>query len=184
MAYHLGYVFALPHLKKPLFIGLALLAPAAPVQGADWWVVSADGGDVPGASVTFVDAESAVRASPTVVHAWSLMIYMRPQKGGYISRRVLSEHDCQKRTSRALTMLRHRSDRSVASSSNGPFRVMRLAPGTVGEAIWKLACGTPEPDFVRLKAIRKGGPQVSPEEFAGMSFQTNEEQAKKKLSVK
>lgn len=170
-------------MKGPV-LAVAMLVLPIPVQAADWWAVSATGNGVRDPSATFVDAESIIRVSPAVVQAWSLTIFRRPQEGGSTSMRVFSEFHCENRTSRGLTLLRHRSDGSIVSSYDGPFDLIRLAPETVGEAKWKLVCGNPDASSVRLRNLRDGGREVTPQEFAETTFGLSESELRKQLTPK
>lgn len=171
-------------MKKGAILTAGLLAMPVPAHAADWWAVSSTGNGVHNPAATFVDADSIVRVSTAVVQAWSLTIFMRPQEGGFTSMRVLSEFHCESRTARGLTLLRHRPDGSLVSSYSGLFDLIRLAPETAGEAEWRIVCGNPDPSSVRLRGLRGGAQEVTPQEFAETTFRLNEAELRKKLAPK
>jgi hypothetical protein len=125
-------------MRKAIFI---LLATVASSNATAAWIPAS----VSEAGTTYIDT-ATIRRAGDKVQMWELMDYkIVPDKDHpYKSMRKQTEYDCKERQSRLLFASSH-SERlgngetvtTVAKASNW----MALVPGSVGEMLWKVACG-------------------------------------------
>lgn len=64
--------------------------------------------------------------------------------GPYMSSKSLFEYDCKEEQMRMLSLSRHAENMSggeVVASTDDPSNWSAVSPGSVGESLWKFACG-------------------------------------------
>jgi hypothetical protein len=111
---------------------------------AEWTEV----GSVEADFVSYVDL-ATIRRHGNLIKMWNLRDYKTTQKNvnqGYMSIRSQSEYDCKEEQSRMLAistfsgnMVKGELVGSVNTDLSSAWEP--VAPGTVGEAYWKIACG-------------------------------------------
>ena len=131
---------------KQLLLGLMLLVTAG-AASAEWTFVgdTGDGGDD---FIHYVD-RATIRRNGNLVKMWDLKDYKTPQKssGGdsYLSIKSQSEYDCKEEQMRMLALLlfsgKMGSGKVVYSTSEASMQWQPISPVSIGETLWKVACG-------------------------------------------
>ena len=131
---------------KRLLMGLMLLATAG-AASAEWTIVgdTGDGGDD---FIQSVD-RATIRRNGNLVKMWDLKDYKTVQKSAagksYLSSKTQREFDCKEETSRQLAFTwfdgQMGNGKVVYSIGNARGEWEPISPGSVGEALWKIACG-------------------------------------------
>ena len=125
---------------KPLAFVLFLLASTSTWAG--WSVIGSTGN-----ADVYVDS-ATIRQQDTLVKMSSLLDFktiQRAVEGPYLSQKAQQEYDCEGERYRTLSASfhsGHMGDGQVIFSSDEPQETWEpVAPGTVGEGFWKIACG-------------------------------------------
>ena len=129
-------------MMKRLLIGLMLLVTAVSAS-AEW--TAADFNDE---FIQYVDF-ATIRRNGNFVKMWSLSDYKTVQKAAdgqsYLSSKVQDEFDCKEEKTRLLAFTwfdgKMGSGKVVVSNGNVRGEWEPISPGSVGEALWKIACG-------------------------------------------
>jgi len=123
-------------------LAFVLLLLGSTSTWAGWYVI----GNTGNADV-YVD-DATIRQEDTLVKMWSLFDFKTIQQvaeGTYLSQKAQQEFDCEGekyRTLYASFHSGHMGDGRVIFSSDEPGEAWEpVAPGTVGEGFWKIACG-------------------------------------------
>ena len=126
---------------KRLLMGLMLLVTAGAVS-AEWTV--AGGNDQ---FVQYVD-RATIRRNGNSVKMWDLFDYKTVQKragDAYLSVKSQSEYDCKEEQIRILALLyfsgKMGSGKVVYSTSEASTQWRPISPASIGETLWKVACG-------------------------------------------
>lgn len=129
-------------MKRILFV---LLMVACSVSWADWELVSSDA-----ESIEYAD-KSTKRQNEGFVEMWRMTNYFEgqsfPSGEKFFSTKILERHDCVNKTTGTISV-------ALYSQLNGSGKVIHthfnkknkiedgpIAPQTVGENNWKVACG-------------------------------------------
>ncbi len=98
------------------------------------------------AAVFYVDL-SANREKESIVQMWDLTDFNTVQKnvkGSFLSRIIEGEYNCKEKQERVVSMTRysgHMGNGAVVTSGAYPnAKWEAVLTGTVGEALWKVAC--------------------------------------------
>ena len=125
---------------KPLAFVLFWLASTSTWAG--WSVIGSTGN-----ADVYVDS-ATIRQQDTLVKMWTLLDFNNIQQvaeGAYLSQAGQQEFDCDGDKYRTLSTSiysGHMGGGQVVFSSDEPDAVWEpVAPGTVGEGFWKIACG-------------------------------------------
>ncbi len=89
-----------------------------------------------------------IRHKESLVKRWELFDFNRIQTFGgksYLSKTLLAEYDCAEEQHRFLAIAYYSQEMGqgvvVYKNEHQPSRWMPVTPGTVGQALWTLACG-------------------------------------------
>ena len=95
----------------------------------------------------YIDPDT-IRQKESLVKRWELFDFNRIQTFGgksYLSKTLLAEYDCAEEQHRLLAVAYYSLEMGqgvvVYKNEHQPSRWMPVMPGTVGQALWKLACG-------------------------------------------
>ena len=130
-------------MMKKLLMGLMLLVTAG-AAGAEW---TAAGGT--GELIQYVD-RATIRKSGNLVKMWDLADYKTVQTSpstgvSYFSDKGQREYDCKEEKRRLLAFTwfdgKMGSGKVVHNTSETSMKWSPLQPGSIGEALWKIACG-------------------------------------------
>ena len=95
----------------------------------------------------YIDPDT-IRHKESLVKRWELLDFNRIQTFGgksYLSKTVLAEYDCAEEQHRFLAIAYHSLEMGhgevVYRDEHGPSRWMPVIADSVGQALWKLACG-------------------------------------------
>jgi hypothetical protein len=126
---------------KRLLIGLMLLVTAT-AASAEWARVD-DNDDF----IQYVD-RATIRRNGYFVKMWGLQDYKTVQKladDSYLASKEQREYDCKEERTRLLAFLwfsgQMGSGKVVLSNSDTSMKWDPVVPGSVGEILWKVACG-------------------------------------------
>ena len=126
-------------MKRLLLALLLLLASGA--ASAEWTAIdSADH------LIIYVD-RATIRRNGNLVKMWSMADYKKAQviDGQYgLSSRSQSEYDCKEEMHRNLALAffsGQMGSGTVNSTGDGTLRWRPVAPGSIAEALWEVACG-------------------------------------------
>ena len=127
--------------RAALMVALALLTTGAV---AAWEEVG--GND----RMTIYADKSTRRKVGSVVKMWYLLDYKEPQKpnsgGIFLSSKDQSEYDCKGERSRTLYFTNHLGNMGdggvIYTSEGGPMHWVPVAPGSLSEQVWQVACGS------------------------------------------
>jgi hypothetical protein len=124
------------------FIALMLLTKASGGAAAEW--VRVDGND----SLDSYADPATIRRSGNKVTMWDLLDYKTAQVSStsarYLSAKVQAEYDCKEERVRQLFYSFHSGNKEsggIVYTSNKPFDWESLSPASIGETLWKVACG-------------------------------------------
>lgn len=121
-------------------LAIALLLIAAPAW-AGWKTV----GESPGAK-SYADP-ATIQRKDDVAAMWSILDYenfQRMVEVGYFSQKSLVEYDCKARQSRGMLVSLHEGhmgEGKVIYADESPRDWEEVVPETLGEELWKAACG-------------------------------------------
>ena len=130
-------------MMKRLLMGLMLLVTAGSAS-AEW---TAAGGT--GELIQYVD-RATIRKSGNLVKMWDLADYKTVQTSpstgvSYFSDKGQREYDCKEEKRRLLAFTwfdgQMGSGKVVYSNGNVRDEWSPIQPGSIGEAMWKIACG-------------------------------------------
>ena len=129
-------------MMKRLLLGLILLVTAT-VASAEWTVAERDD-----ELILYVD-KATIRRNGNLVKMWDLADYKTVQKSAaageyYLSGKVQMEYDCKEEKKRLLAFTNFSGKMGsgkVVYSDSFPGKWSPISPGSVGEALWKIACG-------------------------------------------
>ena len=129
-------------MMKRLLLGLVLLLTTT-AASAEWDPVGEN--DL---FIQYVD-RATIRRNGNFAKMWDLMDYKTVQKStagkSYLSDKSQSGYDCKEKKSRVLafTWFDGQMGNGKAVSFNGNVRGewSPIGPGSVGETLWKIACG-------------------------------------------
>ena len=125
---------------KQLLMGLMLLLTAT-AASAEWTVVNVDD-----ESVGYVD-RATIRRSGNFVKMWFLWDYKKAREIGgksTLSGRNQYEYDCKEEKVRSLaltTFSGQMGNGTVNYTDSDTGKWSPVAPDSVGETVWKIACG-------------------------------------------
>ena len=129
-------------MKAVKHIVVAVMLAVSSAAWADW--VTLGGNDK---FDVYVDT-STIRKSGDKAKMWHLMDFKTSkelQGDPYLSSKSQSEYDCKDERERTLYFTQHSgqmSDGNVVYSSSGtPSNWTPVSPGSIGESLWKVACG-------------------------------------------
>ena len=136
-------------MMKRLLLGLMLLvtagaASAASAASAEWTAVGGTG-----ELIQYVD-RATIRKSGNLVKMWDLADYKTvrtsPSTGvSYFSDKGQREYDCKEEKVRQLAFTwfdgQMGSGKVVYNTSETSMKWSPIQPGSIGEALWKVACG-------------------------------------------
>ena len=95
----------------------------------------------------YIDPDT-IRHKENLVNRWELFDFNRIQTFGgksYLSKTVLAEYDCAEEQHRFLAIAYYSLEMGhgvvVYRDERGPSRWMPVITGSVGQALWNLACG-------------------------------------------
>ena len=140
-------------MKRLLLITLLLLSSGSAY--GEWVKAIGDGEkEVAGEPVKytmyvdrFIDPDT-IRHKESLVKRWELFDFNRVQTFGgksYLSKTLLAEYDCAEEQHRFLAVAYYSLEMGqgvvVYKNEHQPSRWMPVMPDTVGQALWKLACG-------------------------------------------
>ena len=116
-----------------------LLAVVSSSAAAEWIQVDFDG------NVTAYADLSSIRKEGDKVKMWNLIDYKTVRAGNpYMSIRGQSEFDCRRERMRSLFLSfysRNMGRGHVVDSDDDPARWRRVAPGSIDDSLWQIACG-------------------------------------------
>ena len=125
---------------KRLLLGLMLLVTAG-AASAEWTRLSETDN-----YIYYVDL-ATIRRNGNLVKIWTLADFKAVRKNAgksFLSEKSQSEYDCKEEKSRILAFTwfdgKMGSGKVVVSDSD-PGKWSPIQPGSVGEALWKIACG-------------------------------------------
>ena len=124
-----------------LLIGLLLLS-SGPAY-AEWELLLNDTGV---GGTIYVDTDT-IRHKGDVVKWWELADYMTVQTGAgfsYLSSKGQHEYDCAEERTRMIAFTwfsGHMGTGTTVANSEHEFNWQPVAPHSLGQALWKLACG-------------------------------------------
>ena len=128
-------------MMKRLLLGLTLLMTAT-AASAEWTRV-----DSKDEFISYVD-RATIRRNGNFVKMWDLTDYKTVQKSAagksYLSDKGQQEYDCKEEKMRqlALQMFDGKMGQGKAVySDNDTVKWVPIAPGSIGEVLWKAACG-------------------------------------------
>jgi len=128
---------------KRLLMGLMLLVTAGTAMGE--WTVAGDNDQF----VQYVD-RATIRRNGNFVKMWDMSDFKTVQKsaaGGasYLSSKMQEEYDCKEEKMRILAFTwfagQMGSGKVVVSVGNVRGKWEPIEPGSIGETLWKIACG-------------------------------------------
>ena len=124
-----------------LLLGLMLLMTAT-AASAEWNLV-----DESESFVQYVDI-ATLRRSGNLVKLWDLRAYKTAQTlagDSYFSNKAQQEYDCKEERVRALAYTffdgKMGNGKIVFTNSETSMKWQPIEPGSVGETLWKIACG-------------------------------------------
>ena len=127
---------------KRLLLGLMLLMTVGAASAA--WTQS-------GATDIFNDYadRATIRRNGNLVKMWNLRDYKSMQASpsigvSYLSEKVQLEYDCKEEKTRLLAYIwfsRQMGNGKVVSSDNYDEKWIPISPESIGETLWKIACG-------------------------------------------
>ena len=130
---------------KRMLLGLMLLMTAT-AASAEWTFVSDTGGDTDD-YIQYVD-RATIRKSGNFVKMWDLIDYKTVQTlagESYLSEKVQNEYDCKEEKTRILAFTRFNrqmgNGKAFYNTSETSMKWRPISPGSIGEALWKIACG-------------------------------------------
>ena len=131
---------------KRLLLGLMLIVTAT-AASAEWTFVSDTGGDTDD-YIQYVD-RATIRKRGNLVKMWGLRDFKTVQKSAagdsYLSSNAQEEYDCKEEKSRILAFTwfagKMGNGKVVYSNSDTGDKWSPISPGSVGETLWKIACG-------------------------------------------
>lgn len=122
---------------------MMLLAVVSTGAAADWVLVSGGAAD----DISAYADPATIRKTDGKVTMWTLTDYKAMQKTDgktFMSVRSQNEYDCQDGQSRIFYANIHSKNMAggeIISTSIKPRDWEPIEPGSVGEALWKIACG-------------------------------------------
>ena len=122
---------------------MMLLAVVSTGAAADWVLVSGGAAD----DISAYADPATIRKMDSRIIMWTLIDYKTAQKTDgktFMSVRSQNEYDCQEEQSRisyANVHLKNMAGGEIISTSIKPREWEPNEPGSVGEALWKIACG-------------------------------------------
>lgn len=130
---------------------IALLLLSSGSAYGEWVKAIGDGEkEVAGEPVKYtmyIDPDT-IRTKESLVKRWELFDFNRVQTFGgksYLSKTLLAEYDCAEEQHRFLAVAYYSLEMGqgvvVYKNEHQPSRWMPVMPDTVGQALWKLACG-------------------------------------------
>ena len=126
---------------KQLLMGLMMLVTA--VSASAEWTAAGDSDRF----IQYVD-RATIRRNGNFVKMWDLADFKTVQTvagDSYLSQKIQSEYDCKEKKSQylAFTWFDGQMGNGKVVVSNGDVRGewRPIAPGSSGEALWKIACG-------------------------------------------
>ena len=126
---------------KRLLLGLMVLMTAG-TASAEW--TQSGGNDQ---FIHYVD-RATIRRNGNLVKMWDLADFKTVQKSAagesYLSNKIQTEYDCKEEKSRSLAFTwfsGKMGSGKVVYSDSFPGKWSPISPGSVGEALWKIACG-------------------------------------------
>ena len=123
-----------------LLLGLMLLLTATAAM-AEWTQVGESDDNF-----AYVDM-STIRRNGNLVKIWQLLDYKTVQTDAgdpYLSNKSQWEYDCKEEIYRFLAFSHHRGQMGgggVSLSDGSPSPSFPVSPNSLGQTIWKLACG-------------------------------------------
>lgn len=131
---------AMRKIMKRLLLGLMLLL-AATAASAEW----TDVGDSD-EFIQYVD-RATIRRNGNFVKMWDLKDYKSTQTAAgesFLSTKSQQEYDCKEEKRRLLAFAwfsGQMGNGKVVFSNNDPAKWAPVQPGSIGETLWKIACG-------------------------------------------
>ena len=130
-------------MMKRLLIGLMLLMTAG-AANAEWTLIGSSGDEF----IQYVDL-ATIRRNGNLVKMWDLADFKTVQKSAagesYLSNKIQTEYDCKEEKSRSLAFTwfsgKMGSGKVVVSNGNVRDEWSPIGPGSIAEALWKIACG-------------------------------------------
>src|SRR5262245_44720851 len=130
-------------LYMPLHILLGLLFIAGPVYAE--WVEVASSND---GFMAYMYPDT-VRVNGSLVRMWTMYDFHKPRQDRLSSRKYLStkmqeEFDCKEQQSRILAFTDYEENMGkgkVLNTYAGSYSWSPIAPDTIGEVMWRVACG-------------------------------------------
>ena len=122
---------------------VVLLLSSSPAYG-DWVAVISS--ESAGGFTVYVDPDT-IRHEEDVVEMWELYDYkIRRAKEGYsfLSFKKRNEYGCAEESLRTLGVIHYSGNMGsgmAVTSNSDEGKWKRVPPGSVGEALWKVACG-------------------------------------------
>ena len=138
---------------KRLLMGLMLLVTAG-AASAEWTI--AGGNDE---FVQYVD-RATIRRNGNLVKMWDLMDNKTVQTDAgdsHLSSKAQQEYDCKEEKSRTLAFTwfgGQMGSGKVVFSNSDPGKWRPIEPGSIGETLWKIACG-PSPSAPPIESFRR-----------------------------
>jgi Surface-adhesin protein E len=125
-------------MRKTILL-ILLTAVSSSAMAAEWVEIDSDG------NVTAYADLATIRSSGDRVKMWNLIDYKTARAGNpYMSIRAQSEFDCKRERMRSLFLSfysRNMGRGHIVDSDNDPAKWERIAPGSVDDSLWKIACG-------------------------------------------
>ena len=126
---------------KRLLMGLMLLVTAI-AASAEWTIAGGNN-----RYIQYVDT-ATIRRNGNLVKMWDLADFKRLQKSAagmsYLSDKSQSEYDCKEEKQRMLALTNFSGKMGsgkVVASNYDPSEWRPIAPESIGEILWKIACG-------------------------------------------
>ena len=126
---------------KRLLMGL-MLAMTAGAASAEW-TAAGDSDEF----IQYVD-RATIRRNGNLVKMWDLKDYKTVQKSAagksYLSDKGQEEYDCKEEKRRILAFAwfeGQMGNGKVVYSDSDPGKWTPIGPGSIGETLWKIACG-------------------------------------------
>ena len=128
-------------MMKRLLLGLMLLVTAGAASAE--WTRAGDTDDY----IQYVDV-ATIRRNGNLVKMWDLKDYLTVQKSAtgfsYLSDKAQQEYDCKEEKARTLAYLWFSGqigNGNVVYSNTNPGEWRPISPESIGEILWKIACG-------------------------------------------
>ena len=132
--------FKMRSYMKRLLLGLMMLMTAT-AASAEWTIA---GGNA--AADSYVD-RATIRRNGDLVKMWDLGDFKKMrtvQSYSYLSHKSQQEHDCKEEKIRTLAFLwfsGQMGNGNVVYSNSNPGEWTPISPESIGESLWKIACG-------------------------------------------